>query len=224
MSDLITINNIVNRAKIQLQIGGSDFDWRMQIWADEAIRKMNTLSSYGKFATTIPLVDGRGELPCGFFKLLGARPVDSGGCCSPATYIDTIFADECCSRYGFSRSILSGCCDSGEIMEILNGYIHMHYPSDATELQISWAGLNTDDNGMLVIHRSYEIPLYNFLCYQVGISPGSTMTEKQIDRYMRTWSDEASMLIGRENKRQWEYERQWIGITLLNRVKISPKF
>lgn len=223
MSDYIHINEIVNRAKIDLQISSSDFDLRMQLWADEGVRKMNTLSSYQEFCETIDVIDGKAKLPCGYYKLLGARPISDGCYCNNLTYVDTDVCNNYCRTIG-SSMIFPHCCHYEDIFKIIGGYIHFHYPSDATQLQLAWLGLMTDDDGLMIIHTSYEIPLYNYLCYKVGMSPKYPMDKDVRDDYRKAWADESSNVRGRDNEKQWHLEKEWIGVALLNRVKITEKF
>lgn len=224
MSEYIRINAIVARAKADLEISNSNYDLRMQLWADEAIRKMDTLSSYSKFVETLDIVDGRAKLPCGFYKLLGARPVSADGCyCNDLYYIDQVFANNCCTTLCTSILFPECCVDYCAAFEFIDGYIHFHYPTTATQLQMSWLGLLTDDDGLLKIQKKYEIALYNFLCYKVGMSKSYQMDKATRDLYMRTWADESSNIRGSDNENQWHLEKEWIGYTLLNKVKISPK-
>lgn len=224
MSDYIKITEVVARAKAQLRLSSAEDDARLQIFIEEGARSLGTLSVFRENYDTIDVVDNKAELPCGFYKFLGVRPVDEDGCyCNDLTYVDTIFANQCCCDSGSTASILRNCCGYEMLFKIIGNYIHLHSPTTATKLQLAWLGYNTNDEGLIMIEARYERALANYAMWMEALSPGSSISRDMRNEYRDIWIAQKEMIRGQDQVRQWDLEKYWIGETLLNRIYISPR-
>ncbi len=223
MSQYIKITEVAARAKMQLRLSDAEADARLQAWIEEGARQLNCLSAFVENTDILDIVDNKVKLPCGFWKLLGASPMDDS-CCylGTLTYIDTVFANNCCTT--LCTSILfPNCCNYESWFKIIGNYLHFNAPCDATKVELCWMGLNTDEEGMMLIEERYERGLANYAMAMEGYSPGSNISQTLADTYFSIWDAQKSMLRGQDNKKMWDTQKRWIGINYLNRVQISYK-
>lgn len=219
MSEEIAIEQVVARAMIQARVSGPQAQLDFQIFAEEAVNHLKCLSSYAEQEKIIDLVDGRGPLPCGFFKFLFMRTYDENGdcCCGDAIYTDTIFR-RCCNApiYPYYR-------DCYTLFKIINGQVHMHMPTDVTRLHFTYLGLPKNDQNLTIIHARYERAIWNYIMWMYSMQPGSNIPKDDKAVYFQTWKAQKEMLGGEDIKNQWDLTKWWIGEVYLNKVEITPK-
>lgn len=203
----ISIDEVIARAKIQLRIENtSEHDDFLELMISEGLRHLDALTLYKKKQCQLDIVDNKAELPKGFQKLLGMRFITtvvtteivdgvevetSRPSCSTVFYVDTKFLNSCACEN------IPGVTDYTSTAQIVNNTLHFNSSNiESGQVQIAYMGLDTDENGKLLIHEEYERGLSSYACGQFTLSYSENYPLGLSDRYMATWVAQKAWIKG----------------------------
>jgi hypothetical protein len=162
-SDLITIDQVL--ASVKMDAGITDtsiYDLSIEKWINDAVFHTNANSLYVKRPMIVELKAGENEicLPSGFKKLFGIRSVDAvldedgnieSTTCSPILIADRRFLSDCgCDNLSDVQDLIT-------VATITDGKIVFNKPAERdTKLQISYLGINVDDDCVAIIPAYME--------------------------------------------------------------------
>ena len=225
----ITIEQVLARIKMQLRISDTSNDDYLQVLIFEAVRHIDSLSIFTKKQAKICMEDGKGELPCDFFRLLAMRGKQSG-LCGQQVYIDRNFLTDCGCEIPNSLPLTSVIPNENNILPVLQNYsptfqfnnnVMFSNPNNtASEFEMAYMGLNQDENGVFLIYEDFERALTNYACYQYCLSDNTGMyTQYKIEDYKRTWTNQKSWLKGTAfandfQERKFKIKEIWTAIVL----------
>lgn len=215
----IPLSQVISRAKVQTRESSAAKDLDYEIFAVEAMVNLRCLSSFAELTEEVDVINGSAKLPCGTASFLGATPYDNENCCTCGDlyYVNFPFLTSCgCPILPYYR-------DCGEIFRILNGYVHLHQPTDIAKLQITYMGIPKDDEGLPVIDQRYEQALMHYICFMDSLQPGTKLTPRQADKHERLWVAQQAMLAGDDTVNSWNLNKHWVMGTIMSRVQISEK-
>lgn len=202
----ITMDQIVASAKMRLRLQDTSNDLLLNLFAEEGCRELKTLSLYSKQQECLTIVDNKAKLPCGFQKLLGLRFTDStSGDCFNYLYVDRKFLSDC-----GCNSIDSNVADFFQSMQIQNGYIFFNSDTTATEASIAYMGLNTDEDGNLIVYEDYERAVRAYACYMFALSYPNDYDKFTIMEFKKEWIAQKAYVKGTDVARDFQLDKREI--------------
>ncbi len=222
----ISIDQIISRAKIQLLIGNtSEHDDYLEIMISEGLRHLDALTLYVKKQCTLDIVDNKAELPKGFQKLLMMRfiaaeldPVVIDGVevpqslprCYPVFYVDTKFLNSCDCVNSVGWNDYSGTA------QIVNNVLHFNSASnmESGQIHVAYMGLNTDENGRILIYEEYERALSAYACNKFTMAYFEKYPIGLSDRYYEEWRAQKAWIKGGAFKDEFQRTKMEISSTI----------
>lgn len=205
LTETITFDSVIARAKIQLRIGNTtEHDDFLEIAINEAISSLGALTLYKKSQCTLDIVDNKAELPKGFQKLLGMRFLTtiietttlngveittSTPRCSPVLYVDTKFLNSCACENTAGFTNYTYAC------QIVNNTIHFNSNSiESGEIQVAYMGLNTDEYGRFIVYADYERALMSYACWRFTQSFFEMYPANLRQEYQQDWVNQRAAI------------------------------
>lgn len=204
----ISIDSVLARTKIQLRIDSTtEHDDYLEIMISEALRHLDAITLYVKKQCTLDIVDNKATLPKGFQKLLMMRFISASlepeiidgvevprslPRCYPVFYVDTKFLSSCgCDNY-------LGWTDYTGTAQIVNDTIHFNSSTtmESGQVHVAYMGLNTDENGRILIYEEYERGLSAYACYMFTMAYSEKYPIGLSDRYQATWTAQKAWIKG----------------------------
>lgn len=191
----ISIDQVIERAKKQLKLTDTSEDDFLEMLANEAINNLDCLSLTKKQQKKLCVSNCKAKLPCGFFRLLGARFICSD-IVDPENntirnnwnnflYIDKNFLRDCGCEVNENSTLPYR--DYQQTFQIVDGWIYFNSYIDAEEVEIAYMGMNVDEYGRLLIYEDYERAMVNYICWQFALTNILMFNQYQIEKYERVW-------------------------------------
>ena len=212
----ILIDEVIARTKMQLRIATTtEHDDTLEVFISEALDHLDCASQLVKKQCCIDVCDHVSELPKGFVRILGLRPV----CADTTTNVyDMVYADV---KYLHKNNCgTTGCVDYREGFQINKGFIHFNSDVTFTKADLAYIGLNVDEFGRTLIYKRYERALMNYACYQFSMMFKEEYTNFQTEMWNRTWVEQRSKIIGEDVLNDFMQNRHEIA-TLMNGLIVS---
>lgn len=203
----ISIDEVIARAKIQLRISNTtEHDDYLEIMISEALRHLDALTLYVKKQCILDIVDNKATLPKGFQKLLmmrfvvtelepeiinGVEVPQSIPRCYPVFYVDTKFLNSCdCTNPGWN--------DYTGTAQIVNNTIHFNTATNmkSGQIHVAYMGLNTDEEGRILIYEEYERGLSAYACSMYTMAYPEQYPLGLSDRYNEIWKAQKAWIKG----------------------------
>ena len=226
MYDTVTLEQVINRAKDMCRIDNTDDDANFYIWAEEAVRELDTLSFYVKDQCKVEIHDGKAALPKGMTKLLAVWFDD---CRGMPYYVNTKYLTLCgCeARYGnqllptmqinrghfiFQNLPSTQAYDPDTGLLLPNVYI---YPTVAN---IAYMSYNLDENGVPVIYQTYERAVWNYCCAMY-----KQMMGQDFSINLRQWIASKNKIVSGDQQAQFQLTKrqvaQWYNAWVVDMTK-----
>lgn len=169
----ISIESVITRAKRRLGLMDTTLaDSELEALIHECARHFDAVNSYVVTCATVDVDCDKAPLPDNCSEVLCIQPVsqtectDCTGCsCSCGTY------------YFINRNVLTNFCGlggrgcyGGNWFDVQGGYIVLPSSSNVTSLKIYYRGLNTDENGIMILDDFQERGLSAYAAYQYATS------------------------------------------------------
>lgn len=137
----VTDKDIIDRAKMTLNLTQTEeYDDEIGIYVAEGFRQIMNLEVWTKQAKKIPVKNGKAKLPCNFYEFIGA----GNGLTSTIYYNERRVDVD-----GSLNAVPVGNLSRG--VRRLNGFMVFSSNVTDTTIDLTFRGLNTDDNGNALI-------------------------------------------------------------------------
>jgi hypothetical protein len=194
---VVTNDQIVSSAKLQLKIETSDQDiWFMKL-ANDAVRRLRTTSTIIKRECSLIINNGKAKLPHDYQQLIAIRYNNQAGGqdgstanCAQMVYVDMPFLTNC----GCNTNI-PGIQNMRGAFQI-NGNHILFYGSmpDGTEAQIAYFATNVDEHGLRTIYERYEDAVVAYICWMWTIQNANEYNQYLIEKWEDIWTAQKRML------------------------------
>jgi len=206
-NEAITIDQVISSARADLGlIDNSFYDVLLEKWICEGARHLSTNQLFVKKPATLTVINKKATLPSDFRRMLGLRysvdvqleradgAIETVTRCIPMTYVDKQFAADC----GCDSNTLNGWGNFLASYEIIgNEIICRQDVVDGSNLELSYLGLATDDNCLLIIRPDFERALSAYA------------RTKFLQAYPEVKGQFTGMLLA-EAKREWVNQKDWV--------------
>lgn len=227
--NVVTNDQIVSSAKMQLKIEVSDDDIWFEKLVNEGVRHLDCLSLFVKKIAQLDVQDNIAKLPPGFFRLIGLRTGTPGNC-GLATYVELDFIVQCgCSPQTWVQPAVN-------LFEIQNGYIYFH-PNPTTvdpvtneivppvpieSAVIAYFGMNVDDTGLYQVYDHYERALTAYVCWRYCQQNFEKYPAAIRAEYNAEWITQKKWIKSIEQQNNFRYTRkqiaEWVNAIIVDKV------
>jgi len=212
MYETITLEQVIMRAKGMFRIENTDDDAWFYIWAEEAIRSLDTFSFYVKNQCVIQIRDDKAKLPKGLVRILAVW----WDCFNVPVYVDLPYLKLCdcnvgsLSNYRTTMQINKGHLlfynlPSVKAIDPITGAPSSE-PTTPTEANIAYIGYNLDENGEPVIYERYERAVWNYCCWMYSLQNGING-----DVYHRQWIASKKAIRSGDQREQFRNTKRQVG-------------
>ena len=188
----ITIEQVVQSAKMQLRIQGTSDDTYLRMLVMEGEKEMATKQTLIKKTKLINITNHVSLLPLGVYEVNWIRYENSVD-----DYVYPHFVDNPFFNVDSQSDVVASHNFS---VDINGGYIYHSTNVDYTTCRISYIGLDVDDYGEVKIPESHERALRNYLCYQYTLAESDKYNQYIIETYKRDWIANYNKARGRDAK------------------------
>lgn len=189
---VIPISEVISSAKAQLGLEDTNqWDNFFQLFGREAARNLRCLGIYTKHQCKLDIVDSKSKLPCNFYRLVALRfPKNNNQLENDSTtgffnfiYVDKPFLKDC--KTGDPAFL----ANFSQTFQINGNYIY--YNTDISTItsrsEIAYIGLNTDEQGNLIIYEDYERAIRAYMCYHFALRFKDKFTTFQTLEFKKDW-------------------------------------
>lgn len=188
----ITIEQVVQSAKMQLRINGTSDDSYLRMLAMEAEKEMATRQTLIKKTSSLAITSYKTTLPAGVYQINWIRYENSEDDYVYPHYVDNPFFD-----VGTQEDITKS---ASYMIDINGGYIYHSTDVPYATCRISYIGLDVDDYGEVKIPESHERAIRNYICYQYTLAESDKYGQFVIESYRRDWMSNYNKVRGRDAK------------------------
>lgn len=215
----ISYNDVISLAKDELHITHSDSDIYFKWRINECLRNLNIWSLLIQKQKVLELIDGKAEVPEGYYNWIGVVygdiPQTSSNRLSlidysksHPTYYNTVFIDQC------SNSPLPDWYTQpyGQSFRVDGQYIYFqqgdtpHSPK-SKNVTLSYMGYDIDEHGFMNLYDDMEFLLVDYLCYRYILqnlrSYRDPYAQQQLGEYKRNYLSKKRKLAGEEARKDW---------------------
>ncbi len=193
----ITEEDVISAAKFKLRkTETTNFDDYFSFLIQEGARHLGALSLFKKQQCELEIIDGKTELPKGFYRMIGLRffrnhpapPIVDGQPfllthgCLPMLYVDRPFLHSC-----GCNTVMGGVSPFIGTFQIIGNFIHYNSSVRETHVTISYLGFNLNKEGRMIIYADYERALTAYCCYNFALSYSEEFKEATIERWHQEW-------------------------------------
>jgi hypothetical protein len=178
----------------------------------QGIKRMKCPSVLLKFNTVIDVCDQRATLPCNFYKMIAMRVLR---CDNQDVnqyqwdYGQLFFYNDKPFFEGFGVENPKGLPFSNSI-QIQNNEIIFNLKQDITQVEISYIGINTDEDGNRVIYEKYQVAIERYAASQMALSNPQKWTTLQYSQWHGDYLAEKNFNLAEERKLEFDLEKYQI--------------
>lgn len=190
---IITTDQCIASAKILLKTETTDDDIFFEKLVNDAVKKLNCRENYVKKIIQLRVADNKSKLPNGYKQFLGLwwNNTAINEDCDPMIYVDLPFLNSC------GCSTTDGTTNYRGYFEIENGWIHYHIDmTGITEVKFAYWGLNTDENGLMVVMEDYEDAIMYYLCWMYSLQNPNLYPQYMQETFHQNWLAQKNRLKG----------------------------
>lgn len=174
--DVKNIDEVVAVAKIKARVQNiTDYDAQLEYFINMGCRNMGTKETTVKKSKPIDVIEGRAKLPCAFNSLIGVKPIYDTAIAidESAEYCTDPLQESWYAEKNFLETCGLGSTDPvqhrGNTYEIVGGHIIFSspFPANLTKCLVAYNGMNTDEDGLMIIVADYEQPLSAYAAWQL---------------------------------------------------------
>jgi len=171
----ISTESVISRTKQRLGLMDTTLqDAYLELLIQEGARHLDTQNSYIISCQVVDVDCARAPLPDQYSQIICLQPLSPDTC----TGCDDTTCNCTCGTYYFiDRGVLTDFCDQGgrgcyggNAYDVQNGFLVLPSNTTATQIKIWYRGLNTDDDGLMVIDDFQERGLSAYAAYQFASS------------------------------------------------------
>lgn len=226
----ISEDDIISAAKMKLRkTETTSMDDYFSFLIQEGVRHLGTLSLFKKQQCELDIIDGKSELPKGFYRMIGLRfvcnnppaPVDGGPYLTnlpnrTLLYVDVPFLHSCgCNVTMGGVSPFTG------TFQIIGNFIHYNSSVIGDRVTISYLGFNLSKEGRMILYADYERALTAYCCYNFALSYSDEYKEATIERYHQEWMAQKNWVKGLDAAHDFQQRKAEV-MEIFNALVVSP--
>lgn len=188
----ISIEQVVQSAKMQLRIQGTSDDTYLKMLAMEAEKEMATRQTLIKKTASLAISSHKTTLPSGIYQINWIRYENSTNDYVYPHFVENPFFD-----VGTQEDVT---LSSAYSIDINGGYVYHSTDVPYTTCRISYIGLDVDEYNEVKIPESHERAIRNYICYQYTLAESDKYSQYVIESYRREWSGNYNKVRGRDAK------------------------
>lgn len=189
----ISIDQVVQSAKMQLRIQGTSDDTYLRMLAMEAEKEMATRQTLIKKTKELSISSYKSDLHnLGIYQVNWVRYENNENDYVYPSFVENPFFD-----VGTQEDVT---LSSAYSIDIVGRYIHHSTNIPYTTCRISYIGLDIDDYGEVRIPESHERALRNYICYQYTLAESDKYNQYVIETYKKDWVVNYNKVRGRDAK------------------------
>lgn len=192
----IPISQVIASAKIMLGMENTtEWDSFFQLFGREATRNLRCLGIYTKHQCELEIVDSKSKLPCNFYRLTALRfPRNSNESTesnlnNSMGFTNFIYVDKPFLEDPGLNTDPAFLANYSQTFQINGEYIY--YNTNISDLtsksEIAYIGLNTDEQGNLIIYEDYERAIRAYMCYHFALRFKDKFSTFQVMEFKKDW-------------------------------------